>query len=251
MDLAALEGVSVVINLAGAGVADKRWTASRKKVLLESRTKSIEALAAGIQESNTKPAVYVGASAIGYYGHTAAESRVETDSAGTGFLAELTKTWEETQELIYPLVKRNVLLRIGIVLSKRGGALKEMLKPAALGVYGYFGNGSAYYSWVHIDDICKMIVTSMQDDSYAGIYNATAPDPLTIKELIKAVKQAKSGVGLVMPVPSFALKLGLGEMSQILTDSMRVMPSRLLDQGFAFDFPQPVEAIRNILEREI
>ncbi len=251
MDLAALEGVSVVINLAGAGVADKRWTAARKHVLLESRTKSIETLAAGIGQSRARPELYVGASAIGYYGHTADKIKVETDGSGTGFLAELTQKWEAKQELIYPLVERNVLLRIGIVLSKRGGALKEMLRPAALGVYGYFGNGEAYYSWVHIDDICKMIVASMLDDNYDGIYNATAPEPLTIKELIKSVKQAKGGLGLVMPVPSLALKLGLGEMSSILTDSMRVLPKRLLDEGFTFDYREPVQAIKDILERKV
>jgi len=221
MDLAALDKVSVVINLSGAGIADRRWTKARKEVLLNSRLDSVSTLTAGIKESGLIPPLYIAASAIGYYGHGGAEMKTETNSAGSGFLADLTVKWEEAQRSMQKLINRTVMLRIGIVLSKKGGALKEMLKTTAFGVYGYFGNGEAYYSWIHIDDICKM------------------------------VKKAKSGLGLVLPVPTFALKLALGEMTQMLTDSMRVAPRRLLDEGYSFEFTDPVIAIKDILKRDL
>jgi len=195
--------------------------------------------------------IYIGASAIGYYGNQGSKKMEENDGPGSGFLSEVTQQWEAAHDTILSNFARSVVLRIGIVLSTQGGALKEILKPAALGVYGFFGNGSAYYSWVHIDDICKMIVESIRDENFHGIYNATAPEPITIKDLVKVVKEAKGNLGLVMPVPAFALKLALGEMTQMLTDSMRVIPTRLNDQNYKFSFPEPLEAIKDILARKV
>ncbi len=251
IDLKAFENVDVVINLAGAGIADKRWTAARKKVILDSRLDSIACLTQGLAQLDTVPSLYIGASAVGYYGNQGDKLMTEDKPAGTGFLAEVTEAWEEASVALGEKFERSTILRIGIVLSKNGGALKEILKPAALGTYGYFGDGSAYYSWIHIDDICKIIESHVTEDKYEGIYNATAPQPVTIKELVKAVKKAKSGFGLVMPVPTIALKLAMGEMVQMLTDSMRVKPERLLAEGYSFHFDDPVVAIKDILERKV
>ena len=250
MDMAAWENVSVVINMAGAGIADKRWTKSRKAELLSSRIDSVLTLKEAMASLDKLP-LYVGASAIGYYGHQGDRVQTEENGAGTGFLAEVTAQWEDAHQQIFPHFDREVLLRIGIVLSKHGGALKEMLKPAAFGVYGYFGNGSAYYSWVHIDDICQIILKCMEDATYQGIYNATAPQPITIKTLVQAMKKAKGGFGLTAPVPVIALKLVLGEMTQMLTDSMRVEPTRLNHEGYPFLYTDPKVAIKDILDRNI
>lgn len=251
MDLAAFEGVDAVINLAGAGIADKRWTPARKKILLDSRIESIATLSKAMDQLDKKPALLIGASAVGYYGNQGDKKLVESDGAGTGFLADITTQWEAASLQLAKKFSRHTLLRIGIVLSKNGGALKEILKPAALGSYGYFGDGSSYYAWIHIDDICNIIKTQIEDSSYSGIYNASAPIPLTIKELVTAVKKAKGGLGLVMPVPTFALKVALGEMTQMLTDSMRAVPERLNSAGFEFAYPEPVPALRHILEQQV
>lgn len=251
MDLEAFKDVTAVINLAGAGIADKRWTAHRKKQLVSSRVDSVATLLRAMEEAGMKRPLYIGASAIGYYGDTGSTKVIESDKGGTGFLAKVTQEWEEAHERIYPYFDRSVLLRIGIVLSKKGGALKEMIKPANLGVYGYFGNGSAYYSWIHVDDICKMIASALKEESYSGVYNATAPEPITIKELIVALKKAKGAIGIVLPVPELALKLVLGEMTQMLTDSMRVLPQRMLSEGYNFIHDEPIAAIKDILEKKI
>ena len=247
LDPKALQDVAIVINLAGAGIADKRWTPARKKLLLESRLHSTYTLEQAIKALPSKPALYIGASAVGYYGNQGSTIMTEDDNRGSGFLADVTAKWEDAHQRVMPLCKRATLLRIGIVLSKNGGALKEILKPATAGIYGYFGNGEAYYSWIHIDDICRIIETHIREDKYSGTYNATAPEPITIKQLVTAVKKAKGGLGLVMPVPTLALRLAMGEMVQMLTDSMRVEPKRLLEQGFEFKMADPVEALKHIL----
>lgn len=247
----ALADVQAIINLAGAGIADKRWTKNRKQELLASRVDSVVTLKKAIEKSNNPQPLYIAASAVGYYGNQGDKKLNEENTYGTGFLSEVTQKWEAAHHSILENFERSIILRIGIVLSTKGGALKEMLKPAALGIYGYFGNGKAYYSWIHIDDICKMISAVLVDTKYSGIYNATAPEPLTIKELTQAVKKAKEKFGLVVPVPTLALKLAMGEMSQMLTDSMRVVPARLLSEGFQFTHTEPVTSIKDILERKV
>ena len=253
IDLAAFKGVDTVINLAGAGIADKRWTVARKKILLDSRLDSIATLSAAIDkiDKDKRPPLFIGASAVGFYGNQGDKKLTDSDPTGKGFLAEVTSKWEIASLKLAEKFYRHTILRIGIVLSKKGGALKEILKPAMVGTYGYFGDGSAYYAWIHIDDICKLILSQIEDERYTGIYNATAPQPLTIKELVTAVKKAKGGIGLVMPVPVFALKMVLGEMTQMLTDSMRAMPDRLQSEGFTYEFADPVIALKNILEENI
>ena len=156
IDSEALDNVDLIVNLAGAGIADKRWTKERKALILSSRVDACETLAHHVKNLKSKPA-YIGASAVGLYGHRGKEVLDEKSSVGDGFLADVTKVWEEANDSLRPHCSQYALLRIGIVLSLDGGALKEIVKPARTGVFGYFGDGSAYYSWVHIDDICNMI----------------------------------------------------------------------------------------------
>ncbi len=249
IDSEALTGIDAIINLAGVGIADKRWTANRKKLIVESRTASIETLGIAVRALGISP-VYIGASAIGYYGNRGDKIMNEGSDAGTGFLSEVTQTWEASNLAITSLFDRQVLLRIGIVLSTKGGAMKEMLKPTVARMFGYFGDGSAYYSWIHIDDLCEMIKVSIEE-KHDGIYNATAPNPVTVKQLMVALKKAKGVAGIVMPVPTIALKVALGEMSQMLTDSMRVVPARFTKEGFSFGHNRLVDAMKHILNNKI
>lgn len=251
IDAEAFKDVTVLINLAGAGIADKRWTVKRKKEIIDSRVESIQTLEKNLKLNKVKPQLYLGASATGIYGNQGDRILTEADAIGEGYLAEVTQKWEQANHELTKIIERVCLLRIGIVLSTKGGALKELLRTSAVGMYGYFGNGKAYYSWIHIDDICGIILKMIEDSSYKGIYNLTAPDPVTIKELLKASKKAKGGFGLLMPVPEFALGLALGEMSEMLTFSTRVSPKKLLKQGYKFKFTEPTLAIKDLLEKKI
>ncbi len=251
MDDKALDGVEAIINLAGAGIADKRWTSERKKVILDSRVDSAMTLAHYLKDRSDRPKVYIGASAVGFYGDRGENRLTENDGPGEGFLSEVTVTWEDAHKLVTAAIDRSMILRIGIVLSTQGGALKEILKPTALGAYGYFGNGQAYYSWVHIDDICGMMIATLNDDNYNGVYNGSAPEPLTNKDLVKAVKKGKSGIGMVMPVPVLALKIAMGEMTEMLTNSTRVIPQKLIDENYAFKYTDAAIAVKDLLDRQL
>jgi uncharacterized protein (TIGR01777 family) len=251
MDAKAMEGIEAVINLAGAGIADERWTKERKQIILNSRLDSAATLAKYITQSDSNPKVYIGASAVGYYGDRADKKLIESDSAGTGFLADVTVAWEDAHKKLSEIIDRSVILRIGIVLSTKGGALKEILKPTALGAYGYFGNGNAYYPWIHIDDICGMMISAIDDESYSGIYNGSAPEPLTNKDLVRNVKKAKNGIGLIMPVPVVALKVVMGEMTQMLTNSTRAIPQKMVNQNYKFTYTDAASAVKDLLEKRI
>ncbi len=246
----ALNGTYAVINLAGAGIADERWTEQRKETIINSRIKSTETLNVAIKELKEKPEVYIGASAIGYYGENGDEKIDESTNSGQGFLSEVCEKWEAEHFRLEDNFKRLAILRIGIVLSTQGGALKEILKTSAAGIYGYFGDGSTFYSWIHIDDLCRIIIYLLENQSTNGVFNATVPVPVTIKRLVTAVKKAKASFGIVVPVPVFSLRLMLGEMAQMLVTSMRVIPKKLLDTDFEFRFTDPVEAIRDLLEKK-
>ena len=241
-----------VINLAGAGIVDKRWTAARKKELIESRVKSARLLKDSFQKLNKKPKAYLSASAIGFYGNRGDEWLTETSAAGDdGFLAECTVAWEEAAKEITELDIRTAILRIGIVLSTQGGALKEMIFPMKLGVAGYFGNGEAYYPWIHIDDVCNMFIWALENEDAKGIYNAVSPKPVTVKDLTKKIKKARGSFALTLPVPNFALQIGMGEMSEMLLNSARVSCEKIQQSGFEFEHPKLGKALKDILKRKV
>ena len=251
MDPEAIQGADIIINLAGAGIADKRWSATRKKVLLDSRVDSIKTLEKYIKSSDSRPELLIGASAIGIYGDRGEQRLVESDERGPGFLSDITSSWEDAYDSLEVLIPRSIIMRIGIVLSTKGGALKEILKPGSAGMFGYFGNGKAYYSWIHIDDICEIIKQAILNPAYKGIVNATAPEPVSIKQLVADAKAASGKPGLLMPVPGFGLKIMLGEMATMLLNSTRVIPQSLLDLKHNFKFLNAEKAIKDLLDRKI
>lgn len=249
IDAAAFEGTTHVVNLAGAGIADGRWTDKRKKLIIDSRAQSTALLATGIMEHGKKVEAFISASAIGYYGNRGDAWMKEDAAAGNGFLSESTIAWEQSIEAAAKATGiRNCYLRTGIALSPDGGALEKMLQPARFGVSGYFGSGEQWYSWVHIDDLARIYMAAIDDDNYVGPVNATAPIPVRNKHLAKVLAKAINNPALALPVPSFGLKLVFGEMSHTILDSCRVSSEKLVDElGFSFEFPDVEGALNDLL----
>lgn len=242
-----LKDADIVINLTGEGIADKRWTKSRKKLLLDSRLNSVETLRQWISSSVQKPSLFIGASAIGYYGHRGEERLTEQSNPGSEFLAEQCVEWEKAYQTLISHVGRLLILRIGIVLSLEGGALPKILMTKPFGFLSWFGNGSQYFPWIHMKDLCHIMTQAITETSYEGVLNAVAPQEITNKKAILDLKKNLSGIFLALPVPSFVLKLMLGEMSRVVLNSNRVMPERLTSLGFYFHFNDFSKAVSDLL----
>ncbi len=248
VDLKALEGVDAVIHLAGAGVAEKRWTPERKKEILESRTKSGELLFETLRDTNNAVRTVISATAIGYYGlETSDEWCTEDHAPGTDFLADVTQEWEKSIKPIEDLGKKLVRLRIGVVLSNKGGALMEMAKPVKWGVGAPLGTGKQWVSWIHINDLCNMFLLALENESVKGVYNAVAPNPVTNRELNKFIARALHRPLWLPPVPDFVLKIILGEMYQIVVTGAKVSCDKIKAASYEFLFTDAGQAVKNLL----
>lgn len=247
IDPNALSGVTTVINLAGAGIADQRWTASRKKELIESRGKSALLLAHAIQQSPSKPEVYLSASAIGFYGNSG-EAWMLEDSAPVdhSFMVDCCQQWEAAADTIAAMGIRTLKFRIGVVLALEGGALAEIVKPLRFGLGAYFSDGQAWWSWIHLDDVCRAFVWGMETPSAQGAYNLTAPEPVRGKALVQATAKAMKQWAVFLPAPAFVLRLLLGEMSAVVLNSNRVSSKKLEQAGFEFKWPALEAAVSDI-----
>lgn len=252
IDNAAVASADYIIHLAGAGVADKRWTKDRKKEIVESRTQSSALLVKALQMPNQVKAV-ISASAIGWYG--ADENRspkkkffTEDMRADKEFLGETCRLWEQSIEPVKEDAgKRLVKLRIGIVLSNDGGALPEFKKPVKFGIAGVLGSGKQVVSWIHIEDLCRMFMYAIENESMQGVYNAVAPAPVRNKELTIALAEKMKGKFFVhMHVPAFVLKTMLGEMSLEVLKSATVSCEKIRAAGFTFLYPEIGGALQNL-----
>jgi uncharacterized protein (TIGR01777 family) len=250
IDLEALK-VDFIVNLTGAGIADKRWTTSRKKMIIDSRVESLRLISAGLEKINHRPKMASCASAIGFYGNRGAEILTEESNAGIGFLPQCCKLWEAASYELMEKCARGAIFRIGIVLSKKGGALPKILMTSKLGVLNYFGDGSQYYSYIHIDDLSHMFIQSFKDESYAGVINAVSPYPLQNKIFTKKIAKRLPGNQVALPAPGFALKLALGEMAAVVLDSSKVIPAALQKKEFKFKYGDLEMAIEDIMERGV
>lgn len=240
-----------IINLAGEGIADKRWTEERKKRIIESRTKSSDLLLKTCQKLNHFPKAYISAAAIGFYGNRGNEILDEESAQGSGFLAQSCIEWENAAIHWNENGVRTVICRIGVVLSIRGGALAETLKPIKFGLATYFGNGKQYVSWIHLDDLCGILLRTLEDEEMQGIYNAVAPNPVSNKEFTKCLSKAYPTPSLLVPVPSFVLRLMLGETADLVLSGSIVSSAKIEHQGFVFQFPDLSIALKDLLYREI
>ena len=228
-----LEGADAVINLCGEGVADRFWTESRRRALVDSRLAPTRALTAAMAEATVKPRVFISASAVGIYGQDRVEELDEKSSPATGFLADLCARWEASALEAEKLGVRVVLPRIGVVLGADGGALKRMLPPFRLGLGGRLGDGRQWFPWVHLDDVVGLIVSALSNEKLRGPVNAVSPESATNQEFTAALARAVRRPA-VFPVPGFVLRAGLGEMSSLLLGSQKIAPKATLDAGYAF-----------------
>ncbi|MEM7102292.1 MAG: TIGR01777 family oxidoreductase [Bacteroidota bacterium] len=251
IDQEAITFADTIVHLAGAGVADKRWTEQRKAEIYDSRIESTKLLYNAIKERESQLPTFIAASAVGYYGSQGDKWLTEEMPPGDDFLAKVCDEWEKASEPINELGTRVARLRIGIVLSTKGGALEKMLLPAKFGAGAYFGNGKQYYPWIHIEDLCMMIIEAIENDGLEGNYNAVATQPVTNKALAKAVKKAIGRPGLVLPAPETALRLAMGEMAYVVLMSTRASSEKIEKTGFKFLFDDPETAIRDLIKRKI
>ncbi len=251
IDPLAFEKADTIVHLAGAGVADKRWSKKRKQEIVDSRVMSGALLVKYLTAHTHQVKTVVTASAIGWYGPDTAESLMngftETDPVDGAFLGDTCKQWEDSVKPIETLGIRLVTLRIGIVLNKQGGALAEFIKPAKFGLATIFGTGNQMVSWIHHNDLCKMILFGIQTTSLKGVYNAVSPDPTSNKDLIIAITKKLRGFYLPIPVPAFVLNIMLGEMSIEILKSAKVSSNKIQEADFKFDYPTLDSALHELL----
>lgn len=230
------DGADAIVNLAGAGLADWLWTPSRKQVLLDSRLQAGQAVAEAVAKAERKPGVVIQASAIGYYGPQGDEPIEEDQAAGDDFLAELVHKWEDSTRPVEDHGVRRVIIRTGLVLSRKGGLLARLLLPIRLFVGGPLGSGKQYYSWIHLQDEIRAMRFLIEEETAQGAFNLTAPHPLPNAAFMKTLSQAY-GRPSWFPVPEFAMRLLIGEMATVVVDGQRVIPARLQQLGFTFNYP--------------
>lgn len=233
-----IDGAQALVNLAGESIAAGRWTTGRKARLVESRVRATGSLVNAIAAVRKPPAVFVSASAIGYYGDRSDELLTESSAPGRDFLAELCVQWEREAMRAKSERTRVALIRTGIVLDVNGGALAKMLPPFKMFVGGRLGSGRQYMSWIHLTDWVKLVCWTIGRDFVMGPINATAPEPVTNGEFSKALGATLHRPSL-LPAPGFALRLLLGEMADsLLLASQRVLPARAEQLGFQFSYPR-------------
>lgn len=234
IDERALSQAAVIINLAAAGLADKRWTPQRRDLILSSRVEGASTFAQYLKTGRFPATLYISASAIGYYGDKGESWCTEEMPPGKGFMAEVCRQWEAAAATVAAVGIRTVIFRIGIVFSDNGGALAPIFRTLRLGIRPYFGGGNQYWSWIDIEDVCGIMRFALENPQMRGVYNASAPEPATSYAIAVAMKRASRGLSIALPAPSFALALGLGKMSAALTDSIRTSANKLIQSGYRF-----------------
>jgi uncharacterized protein len=242
-------GPDAVVNLAGASIADGRWTTERKNLLRTSRIDSTRALVKALAKMNARPSVLVSASAIGIYGDRADKALTEESEPGSGFLAGLTREWEAEASKAEALGIRVVLARFGIILAREGGALPKMLLPFKFGAGGRIGSGQQWMSWIALEDIVGILRYALENRVIRGALNVVAPKPVQNAEFTKVLARAMHRPAL-FPAPALALRLMLGEMADaLLLSSQRVVPQRLQQLGFRFQHADLTSALAAALAK--
>ena len=241
----AIEFADVIIHLAGENISGNRWTKKQRKKIIDSRVKTSELLYSMTEKATHKPHTIISASAIGYYG-TLTTDRIftEDEQAGNDFLASTVNSLEKSIDQFKKMDIRTVKLRIGVVLSKEGGALPKMLKPARLGLGAVIGNGKQYFPWIEISDLARMIQFVIEKPSDHDVFNAVAPEYINYRDFTKTIAKSLNKPLFLPKIPAFIMKLLLGEMSSILLYGSRVSSQRILNEGFEFDYAR-VEDVLN------
>ncbi len=238
--------VDAIVNLAGATISEK-WTEAHKREIRASRVNAGKAIVEAMKAAEKKPRVVIQSSAVGYYGPRGSEEITEDSGAGSDFLASVCKDWESSTAELDGMHVRRVIIRTGVVLDKNGGALPKMVIPIRMFVGGPLGSGRQYFPWIHLYDEVAAIRWLIDNSNAHGVYNLSAPQPLTNKEFTHAIGRVL-GRPTFMPVPAFALKTMFGEMSTLLLDGQREIPMRLVKEGFKFKFTNAEAALRDVLK---
>ncbi len=244
IDEKAFENVDHIIHLAGAGIADKRWSASRKKVILDSRVQSVNLLLNKIKELQIPLKSFASSSAIGYYGSVTSETIFEENhQPADDFLGFICKEWEKAALKFQEENIRTCIVRTGVVLSKQGGALKKMKTP----VITPLGSGKQYMPWIHVDDLCKIFIKAIEDPKMNGAYNGVAPEHQTNTSFSKLLAKSIKRPYIPISAPAFVLKLVFGEMSTILLNGSRISSEKIRNEGFKYSYPDLKSTLDNIL----
>ena len=246
-----VEGADAIVNLAGENIAGehffpKRWTGKRKQLILQSRLEAGHAITNAVQLASKKPSVVIQSSAIGYYGPLGVEAVDEKAPPGNDFLAMTCVTWEASTAEVEKLGIRRVVIRTGVVLSAKGGALSRLMLPFKFYVGGPLGSGQQVYSWIHIADQVGAIRFLIENPTAHGVFNLTAPYPLTNAAFARTLGKILNRPSF-LPVPSFVFKLLFGEVATVVLDGQRVLPKRLQEMGYPFNYVQAGEAVRDLL----
>lgn len=242
-----LDGDTAIVHLAGESIASGRWTAEKKRRIRESRVESGKSVMAAIRQASAKPRALLQGSAVGIYGPSGDEVITEAHPPGTDFLADVCVDWEASTAEAESLGVRRAVLRTGIVLSRKGGALPRMAFPFRLMAGGPIGSGRQWLPWIHAADEVGAIRFLLEREDASGPFNLTAPRPLTSRDFSRALGKALHRPSLA-PAPGIALRIILGEMADMLLNGQRAVPQRLLEMGYAFRFPEPLGALRDLLD---
>jgi uncharacterized protein (TIGR01777 family) len=242
----AFENTKHIIHLAGAGVADNRWTEQRKKEIYDSRIDTTKLFYQYLSKIKHEVTSFISTSAIGIYEKDTNEILKESTPPADNFLAQVCIDWEKEAEAIRELGIKVAIIRTGIVLDLNGGAMKEMLKTAPF-LLSTLGNGKQIYSWIHIDDLCNMYIHALENENVSGVYNGVAPNPVSQKKIMEVTKAEKYSLAPILPVPSLALKIALGEMSEVVLGSQNCSAEKIIETDFEFQFETIEKAIKDLL----
>ena len=242
MDVRALENCDAIINLSGANISEP-WTREHVKKIINSRTQSATCLITALKENINSVKVLISSSAVGYYGDRGEELLTENSATGKGFLAETTVQWENAYQSSNV---RTILFRIGVVLSRHGGALKEMSKPLPFGLCPILGSGKQFVSWIYVDDLCLQLIHGIENENMKGIYNAVSPAPIKFREFMYILRQQINSWSIEIPIPTFFMRLLMGERSSLVLNSTNVSAEKLEKSGYIFQFPTLASALKNL-----
>ncbi len=248
IDKDAVNSADIIINLAGANIADKRWSKKRKIEILESRVKTNELIFSALDKQNNKLQTFISASAVGYYAAVTTDKEFkETDNPHNDFLANVCNEWEKSADLFQDVGIRTVKMRTGVVLSPQKGALEQIQKSFKFGVQVILGSGNQYFPWVHIYDLCNMYIKAIENNNLCGAYNAVSPDYQTYKSFVVELSRFYKTI-LKIKVPAPFLRFTLGEMAVILLEGSRVSPKKIIDTGFDFKYVNLRDALSNLFD---
>jgi len=247
-----LEDTEAVVNLAGESLAGSnpitmRWTKTRKEEIINSRIRAGQILCAALEKAQMKPEIFIQASAIGYYGNIGKDIVDESGLAGSDFLAQVCQTWEASTAKVEELGVRRIIARIGLVLSDKGGLLPLLSLPVRFFLGGTIGTGKQFMSWIHFADLVKSLEHFLENPNTQGIYNITAPEPVTNRRFAAEISSSLNKPNW-LPIPGFAMKLALGEAATLALDGREVLPGRILESGFQYRFSQLPQALEDLIK---